>query len=71
MQFNIFQHFRSLSTYIRGGSSTGSVSMSGQGYTPRGPPAQTIKGSVKNGGGPKGGNGGQNNNRTGSAGNSK
>ncbi|PBK62290.1 hypothetical protein ARMSODRAFT_1024532 [Armillaria solidipes] len=50
MQFNIFQHLRAISTSIRGGSS--SVSMSGQGYVPRGSQTNTSAGSGKPGGPP-------------------
>ncbi|KAK0472206.1 hypothetical protein IW261DRAFT_1424594 [Armillaria novae-zelandiae] len=49
MQFNIFQHFQAISTYILGYSS--SVSMSGQGYTPRGKGTLGSQGSKKSGGG--------------------
>ncbi|KAK0218546.1 hypothetical protein EDD85DRAFT_961337 [Armillaria nabsnona] len=64
MQFNIFQHLRAISTSVRGGSP--SVSMSGQGYIPRGPQTNTSSGSGTAGGGkpqkPSGtGNGGQTN----------
>ncbi|PBK62761.1 hypothetical protein ARMSODRAFT_1088986 [Armillaria solidipes] len=50
MQFSIFQHLRAISTSVRGGSS--SVSMSGQGYVPRGSQTNTSAGSGKPGGGP-------------------
>ncbi|PBL04545.1 hypothetical protein ARMGADRAFT_1070993 [Armillaria gallica] len=49
MQFNIFQQLRAIATSIRGGSS--SVSMSGQGYVPRGPQTNTSAGATKPGGG--------------------
>ncbi|PBL04541.1 hypothetical protein ARMGADRAFT_1070991 [Armillaria gallica] len=50
MQFNIFQHLRAISTSIRGCSS--SLSMSGQGYVPRGRPDNTSAVSGTSGGGP-------------------
>ncbi|PBL04506.1 hypothetical protein ARMGADRAFT_1070962 [Armillaria gallica] len=48
MQFNVFKHLRILPG-VRGISSP---SNSGQGYTPRGPQTNTIKGSAASGGGP-------------------
>ncbi|SJK99302.1 uncharacterized protein ARMOST_02595 [Armillaria ostoyae] len=50
MQFNIFQHLRAISPSVRGGSS--SVSMSGQGYVPRGPQTNTSGASTTTGSGP-------------------
>ncbi|PBK83836.1 hypothetical protein ARMGADRAFT_1089070 [Armillaria gallica] len=59
MQFSIFQHLRAISTSVRGGSS--SLSMSGQGYAPRGPQTNTSAAAGKPGGGPiKQPNGGSN-----------
>ncbi|PBK62766.1 hypothetical protein ARMSODRAFT_1024537 [Armillaria solidipes] len=70
MQFNVFQHLRAISTSVRGGSS--SLSMSGQGYVPRGRQSNTSSGSGTTGGGPvtepdgTKGTGGQTNTSTGS-----
>ncbi|KAK0442568.1 hypothetical protein EV421DRAFT_1903995 [Armillaria borealis] len=50
MQFNIFQYLRAIVTSIRGESS--SVSMSGEGYVPRGPQTNTSAGTGKPGSGP-------------------
>ncbi|KAK0442567.1 hypothetical protein EV421DRAFT_1903993 [Armillaria borealis] len=50
MQFSIFQYLRAISTSVRGGSS--SLSMSGQGYIPRGPQTNTSAASTTTGSGP-------------------
>ncbi|PBK86309.1 hypothetical protein ARMGADRAFT_1086780 [Armillaria gallica] len=50
MQSSIFQHLRAISTSVRGGSS--SVSMSGQGYVPRGRQDNTSAAPGQPGGGP-------------------
>ncbi|PBK83840.1 hypothetical protein ARMGADRAFT_1089075 [Armillaria gallica] len=50
MQFNIFQHLRAIATSAHGHSS--SLSMSGQGYVPRGPQTNTSAVSGTSGGGP-------------------
>ncbi|PBL04575.1 hypothetical protein ARMGADRAFT_1071022 [Armillaria gallica] len=64
MQFSIFQHLRAVSTSVRGGTS--SLSMSGQGYIPHGPQTNTSAASGTSGGGnpqnpSETGNGGQTN----------
>ncbi|KAK0442551.1 hypothetical protein EV421DRAFT_1903978 [Armillaria borealis] len=59
MQFSIFQYLRAIVMSVRGESS--SVSMSGEGYIPRGKGTNMSGGSTGNGNGPiKQPNGGSN-----------